>query len=91
MKIVITIEDKAILNKAGKETGADVSIETDPPIDLASKKHAKSTAIKMLGVFLERLDSVMGVDTANLETGGNKYVRQKKHKAKNLKHRRKVQ
>lgn len=70
MKITITIEDKKMLDVQGRETGADVSIETDPAIDLTSKAHKKSTAIKMLGVFLERLDSVMGVSITNLETGG---------------------
>ena len=86
MKITITIEDKKMLDMQGKETGADVDIQTDPAIDLKNKKHQKSTAIKMLGVFLERLDSVMGADISNLETGGN----ENGGKTKGTKHRRKV-
>ena len=86
MKITITIEDKALLDAKGKETGADVDIQTSEPIDPTNKKHKKSTAVKMLGVFLERLDSVMGADITNLETGG----KPNGGKTKDTKHRRKM-
>ena len=85
MKITIVLEDKVVLNKDGSGQDTTVEINTDPPIDVKNKKHQRSKAVKMLGMFLALLNEEMHVDISNLEIGGKE-----NDKTEDIKHRRKL-